>query len=214
MIGLIQRILIDHIEEAYGEETLAAIRQRAGLKTLGRRIDTDYADADTLALFAAAGEHLGLDHEAMMTRYADLFIRWTRVHYPMFFSLAESAREFLGRQPRIHATLGAGLRDETLKARVNDKFRVVDEDDATLTVEYRSDNGLCSLYRALFLRVLEEYGETGELIEARCRRRGDDCCRFVMHFETAPARSSVSAEAGAPLEAELKKVPVTREAGE
>ncbi|WP_158025871.1 hypothetical protein [Salinicola socius] len=46
-----------------------------------------------------------------MTLYADLFIDWTRRHDPMFFSMADSAQAFLGRQPAIHASLGAGIRD-------------------------------------------------------------------------------------------------------
>ena len=182
MIGLIQRVLIDHVEANYGETAVQVIAERAGVPSPGRRIDTDYDDADTLAFFAAVGDYLELDHEALMALYADLFIQWTRRHYPMFFSMAESAQALLGRQPAIHASLGAGVRDPKLRSRVNDKFRIVEQSASWLVVEYRSPNGLCSLYRAIFPRVLEVYGQAGELVETRCRHRGDDCCRFEMTF--------------------------------
>jgi len=187
MIGLIQRVLIDHIETTYGEAVLRVILERAGIADLGRRIDTDYADTDTLAFFAAASDYLQLDHDALMTFYADLFIKWTRQHYPMFFAMADSAQAFLGRQPAIHAYIGAGMRDPKLRNRVNDKFRLVEQDTSRLVVEYRSANGLCKLYRALFLRVLDEFGQSGELAETLCRHRGDECCRFEMQFETEGA---------------------------
>lgn len=58
MIGLIQRVLIDHIEAVHGEAAVRSIAEQAGVRPLGRRIDTDYADADTLAFFAAAGDYL------------------------------------------------------------------------------------------------------------------------------------------------------------
>ncbi|MGM8850937.1 heme NO-binding domain-containing protein [Salinicola halophyticus] len=192
MIGLIQRVLIDHVESHYGEAAVDRIAAQAGVSSPGRRIDTDYDDADTLAFFEAAGDYLELHHEALMTLYADLFINWTRRHYPMFFSMADSAQAFLGRQPAIHASLGAGIRDPDLRSRVNDKFRVVDQSEGALIVEYRSANGLCSLYRALFARVLAEYAQSGELAETRCRHRGDDCCRFEMTFATGPGSLSGS----------------------
>lgn len=183
MIGLIQRVLIDHIEAVHGEAAVRSIAEQAGVHSLGRRIDMDYADADTLAFFTAAGHYLQLDHDALMAFYADLFIKWTRLNYPMFFAMAESAQAFLGRQPAIHASLGAGIRDPQLRSRVNDKFQVVEQAPAWLVVEYRSANGLCTLYRALFWRLLEEYGQTGKLTETRCRHHGDECCRFEMEFE-------------------------------
>ncbi|WP_110657110.1 heme NO-binding domain-containing protein [Salinicola halimionae] len=182
MIGLIQRVLIDHLEIHHGKAAVESIAAQAGVLSLGRRIDTDYDDADTLAFFAAAGDYLELDFDALMTLYADLFIKWTRQHYPIFFSMADSAQAFLGRQPAIHASLGAGIRDPHLRDRVSDKFRVVEKSELKLIVDYRSANGLCTLYRALFLRVLEEYGQSGELVETRCQHRGDEACRFDMTF--------------------------------
>ncbi|MDH4574123.1 heme NO-binding domain-containing protein [Salinicola acroporae] len=187
MIGLIQRVLIDHIETRYGASVVDSIAAQAGLVSLGRRIDVDYDDADTLAFFAAAGDYLQLDHEALMALYADLFVKWTRRHYPMFFSMAESAQAFLTRQPAIHASIGAGIRDPELRGRVSDKFRIVEQAPSRLVVAYRSGNGLCSLYHALFSRILEEYAQTGTIVETQCRHRGDDGCRFEMTFGEAPA---------------------------
>ncbi|WIX31901.1 heme NO-binding domain-containing protein [Salinicola sp. JS01] len=187
MIGLIQRVLIDHIEATQGEAAMRQLAAAAGVEEPGRRIDTDYDDAECLRLFEAAGQVLGLDREALMALYADIFVKWTLVHYPMFFQMADSAQAFLARQPAIHASMGAGIRDAQLRARVNDKFRIVEQRAGRLVVEYRSDNGLCGLYRALFQRLLDHYEERGLCEEACCMHRGDTCCRFVMHFEERPA---------------------------
>ncbi|WP_110643348.1 hypothetical protein [Salinicola sp. CPA57] len=105
-----------------------------------------------------------------MTLYADLFIDWTRRHDPMFFSMADSAQAFLGRQPAIHASLGAGIRDPHLRSRVNDKLQVVEQGG----------------------RVLEEQAQSGELLETRCRHRSDECCRFEMTFATGSVSGALT----------------------
>ncbi|WP_110686333.1 heme NO-binding domain-containing protein [Salinicola aestuarinus] len=186
MIGLIQRVLIDRIEADHGEDAMASIAKQAGIDSPGRRIDTDYADIECLSLFEATQRYLSIDHEALMARYADWFIVWAKRHYPMFFTMADSAQSFLARQPCIHASLGASLHEPVARDRVSDKFHILQRGERSLTVDYRSANGLCALYRAIVARVLEEYQQSGTLSETLCRHRGDDRCRFVLHFDEAP----------------------------
>lgn len=45
MIGLIQRVLIDHVELHHGKAAVERIAAKAGVRSLARRIDTDYDDA-------------------------------------------------------------------------------------------------------------------------------------------------------------------------
>ena len=104
--------------------------------------------------------------------------------FPTFYQLAPNARDFLRRQPAIHGGLATALQDAEARSRVVDKFDLR-EDGPDLVVDYVSPNRLCGLYHALFERILDEYGETGDLSVEKCRKRGDDCCRFRLSFETA-----------------------------
>ncbi|WP_162628839.1 heme NO-binding domain-containing protein [Marinobacter bohaiensis] len=185
MIGLIQKVLLELVESEGGPEALAEVRAKAELAP-GQdfRIDTDYDDGQCLRLIRAAQSHFQLDEEALWALYADYFINISRRMFPMFYQVSGSARDFLKRQPAVHATLAAGLRDEDERDRVRDKFSVREQGDRLL-VTYGSPNRLCGLYEALFRRLLQEYGETGQFVVERCRKRGDAACRFCLQVEAA-----------------------------
>lgn len=184
MIGLIQRVLIQVIEDQGGDEALDAICQTVGLSERPDfRIDQDYDDDECLALIQATADHFQLSEETLFRLYADHFIRITRRQFPMFYDMSNSAREFLERQPRIHSTLAASLRDESSRARVRDKFDAWQEGEH-IHVLYRSSNRLCGLYEALFYRLLDEFGESGHLSVKACQKRGDAACEFCLGLES------------------------------
>lgn len=183
MIGLIQKVLMDLVRDQGGEQAVQAVCARAGVDpATGFRIDTDYADIECLALMEATGDYFGLDETTLYQRYADHFIVASRRLFPMFYQMSGSAREFLQRQPRVHATLASSLRNEESRERVRDKF-AVDEDGDALMVTYSSPNRLCGLYEALFQRLLAEYGETGTFEIKACQKQGADACRFCLRTE-------------------------------
>lgn len=183
MLGYIQYVLVNSVRELGGEEALVAVAQKAGLKALPSfRIDTDYDNAQCLALIKATGEHFGLDDKALYALYADCFIKASRQQFPLFYDMAESAYDFLRRQPRIHQTLASSVVDHSTKKAVASKFELLEE-QGRFWVNYRSDNALCGLYEALFYRLLEEYGETGRLEHRRCVHRGDELCQFELFFD-------------------------------
>lgn len=182
MIGYIQKVLVDIIRREGGDEALAAICQRAGIKgTPEFRIDRDYPDDECLRMIEETGAYFGLDEDQLYRLYADGFIRESRERFPMFYDMAGSAREFLERQPRVHTVLASGLRAEESRDRVRDKFGI-ERDGDNLLVTYRSPNRLCGLYEALFNRILEEFGDIGSMEILACQKRGADACRFCLRL--------------------------------
>lgn len=185
MIGLIQKILLELVEREGGAKALADVTRRAGLAEVPDfRIDTDYPDDECLRLIEATQAVFGLDEEALYRLYADAFIVESRRLFPMFYRMSPTARDFLERQPRVHDTLASSLRNEASRERVRDKFAIRREGE-DLVVTYGSPNRLCGLYEALFDRLLQEYGEAGELSVRTCQKRGDPVCTFCLRTETA-----------------------------
>lgn len=182
MIGLIQKVLMDLVQEQGGEDAVTAILHAVGLPQDHQfRMDSDYDDGQCLRLVEATAAYFKLDEATLYRLYADAFIRESRIRFPTFYQMAPNARDFLRRQPAVHAGLATALQDADARSRVVDKFAVRD-DGNDLLVDYISPNRLCALYRALFERVLDEYGEEGALAVECCRKRGDDCCRFRLTF--------------------------------
>ena len=182
MIGVIQRVLVDLVRERAGEGAATELLAAAGLPADFRfRIDHDYDDQQCLALFGVAGDRLQLAPAELFAAYAELFVRQSRVMFPAFYALAENSRDFLRRQPRIHNSFAAGLKDETARRTVNDKFSVTEEGDDLITT-YRSANGLCALYHALALQVVAGYGDSVVITDELCTSRGDDHCRMRLHW--------------------------------
>lgn len=182
MIGLIQKVLMDLVHDQGGDAAVTAVLRLAGVpEDRSFRMDTDYADEECLKLVEAAAQHFQLDESTLYELYADAFIRESRERFPTFYRMAPNARDFLRRQPAIHDGMATALQDAEARDRVVNKFSL-SEDDKDLVVDYTSPNRLCSLYQALFHRVLQEYGDTGDITVEQCRKRGDACCRFRLAF--------------------------------
>jgi len=183
MIGLIQKVLMDMVEDLGGSETAVALKRRVGLADdFVFRIDTDYDDAQMQALLAAACELLQVDADAAFALYAKYFLRAALELFPAFFRMSDSARAFLARQPAIHNIMASGLRDPERRQIINDKFWVMDQPGRPLEVNYRSDNQWCPLFLALAREVAAHYGETVAIEVAQCRKRGAAQCSFHLEF--------------------------------
>lgn len=182
MVGYIQYVLVNTIRHLGGDAALDAVAARLGLAQLPEfRIDSDYDNAQCLAMIEATGAHFGLDRPALFRLYADQFIVASRRQFPFFYDMAESAEDFLRRQPRIHKTLASSIQDKGTRERVTQKFELL-EGSVPMRVRYYSPNKLCGLYEALFYRLLDEYGQSGHLSHDRCQHRGDSYCEFSLYF--------------------------------
>jgi hypothetical protein len=165
MVGLIQKVLLDLVQECNGPDAVVAVREAAGVPPKREfRIGVNYDDAECRRLFDAAQRHLGLDDGAFWGRYADAFFVDALGRWPVWFEMSGNAREFLERQPVIHNCFASGLREQAERRVVSDKFRVAEGDPHELVVTYRSPNRLSALYVALARRVLKHYGEEAAVV--------------------------------------------------
>ncbi|XTI71698.1 heme NO-binding domain-containing protein [Acidithiobacillus sp. AC3] len=183
MIGLIQKVLLDMVQQLGGDEALAEVKRRTGLAAdFQYRLDTDYDNEEVGELLKNACLVLGVDQEAAFRAYAQFFLAETLTRFPTFFRLSADAREFLARQPAIHNMLASGLRDTAKRDAVNDKFAVEDGPEGKLLVYYRSPNRFCGLYFALAEEVAKHYGQQVQIDVLQCRKRGDAECAFQLQF--------------------------------
>lgn len=184
MIGVIQKVLLLLLEEQGGPELRDRVLARAGLPVTTRfRINADYPDQDLLDLLAASQSETGLSRAELMERYAVHFIRYAEGLFPQLFRISSGVRDFLLRQPVIHASFAAGLRGAQAQQAVVDKFAVNDLEDGSLEVTYRSQNRLCDLYAALAGALASRYGETVQVEILQCARScGSEACRLRTYW--------------------------------
>lgn len=185
MVGLIQKVLFDLIDEVAGPAALAEVRRLAGIPDDRRfRLDTVYPDDEWQRLLAAAGTVLGKSQDELEVAYASFFGRDSLRRWPVWFEMSANARQFLERQQTIHNTFATGMRDAGARSGIRDKFRLEGRPHELVT-HYRSPNQLCGLYKALAQWVLDHYREQATIEETRCTKRGDTECEIHIRWPGA-----------------------------
>jgi len=183
MIGIIQKILLELLEEAGGDTLKHAVLDRAGVdRNASFRIDQSYSDAEFMRLLQASAEETGMNEEEISGLYARTFLTKAQELFPRFFQMATSSEDFLMRQATIHAVMASGLRASEDRKQVNDKFTAQRIEPGLVRVDYRSKNQLCALYRALAHEVAGLYDETVDITCEQCVKRGDECCSFLLNW--------------------------------
>jgi heme-NO-binding protein len=196
VIGWIPRVLTGFLDEVGGPEARRAILAEAGLdpEAAGFRMDTDLPDPACRRIVEAACARLGVTEARAFALFAPHFLAAARATFPGFFRGAAGTRDFLLRQPAIHNSLAAGLRDPQRRA-VADKFRV----EATprgVRVFYGSPNRLAALYVAI---ARELAGGFGEALDLRFEAGGpeDAACTILVEVRPASAADRPGAEPAA-----------------
>lgn len=185
MVGLIQKLLFDLVEQVGGPGAVAEVRLRAGLPEDRRyRLDTVYPDDEWQRLLAAAGAVLGKSQDELERAYADFFGRDALRRWPVWFEMSANARQFLERQQTIHNTFATGVRDAGARSGIRDKFRL-ELLEREIVAHYRSPNQLCGLYKALARWVLAHYREHATIEETMCTRHGDAECEIHIRWPEA-----------------------------
>lgn len=199
MIGWVPRVLVGFLDEVGGVEARRAILADAGLDPDAAqfRLDTDVPDPACRRIIEAACARLGVTEAQAFALFAPYFLAAARAAFPGFFRGVAGARDFLLRQPAIHNSLAAGLRDPQRRA-VADKFRV-EAVPRGVRVHYNSPNRLAALYAAVAHELARGFGETARV---RFEAGGPDDARCTMLVELAPADAdrADADRAGAPTE--------------
>lgn len=186
MIGIIQRILLDLLEDTGGETLRHAVMDRADVpRDRDYRIDQNYPDDECLRLIQGAVAETGLSEDVLNEKYAQAFLAEARNLFPEFFKMSSSSEEFLLRQATIHGVISSGLKKPEERQKVKDKFSARRIRPGFVEITYRSPNQLCGLFRALAHEVAGLYGETLTVECADCMKRGDEACRFELHWDSA-----------------------------
>jgi hypothetical protein len=188
MMGLIQKVLLDLVEERGGPAAVSEVRDRAGVAP-GHvfRLGENYPDDEWRRLLGAACDLLGLTEEELVEIYADVFCRDAVRRFSKWFEMSKSSREFLERQVTIHNVFAAGVRDPEARKVIVDKFWIEEREEGIVT-HYRSPNRLCGMYRALARWIIRHYGEEATIEETRCMRRGDEECEIHVAWQTEGRR--------------------------
>jgi len=192
MIGLIQKVLFDLVEEKAGLEALAEVKRSAGVP-LERifRLGEVYSDTEWQNLLSATCRVLRANEEQVMELYADEFGRDALARFSKWFEISANSREFLERQITIHNVFASGVRDPGSRKAVVDKFRIETFDDKIVT-HYRSPNKLCSLYRALARWMFKYYGDEAVIEEIKCMHRGDEECEIHVIWKNLKQRTNAA----------------------
>ena len=185
MIGIIQKVLLDLLEEPGGKPLLGAVLKRAEVpEDVTYRIDQNYSDDEFHRLLKASSDETGLSEDELSALYAKAFLKRARDLFPRFFDMSSSSEEFLLRQATIHAVMASGLKTQEDRKAVTDKFSAEQIRPGFVRVNYRSANKLCALYKALAHEVAALYGEKLQISCERCMKRGDAECCFAINWQT------------------------------
>ena len=182
MVGLVQKLLLDLVDSSAGAEAVCEVRRRADVpQDKEFHINEVYDNAEWRRLFAATCDVLNLTQAQAEEAYADFFYKDTQARWPMWFEMANNAREFLLRQPKIHNGFATSQQDATARSAIDDKFEV-QELEAELVVHYKSPNQLCGLYMALARRIIKHFGNSAVVEEARCAKNGASECEIHIRW--------------------------------
>ena len=182
MVGLIQKLLFDMIESSAGPHAAREVRRRAEVpQDKEFHINEVYDDEEWQRIFAATCDVLNVTQEQAEETYADFFYKDGLTRWPIWFSMAKNAREFLLRQPKIHNGFATSQQDAALRAAIDDKFEV-EECNGEIVVHYKSPNQLCGLYMALARCIINHYGDNAVVDEARCTKNGASECEIHVRW--------------------------------
>jgi hypothetical protein len=134
-----------------------------------------YPDERLVDLIGRAAEAAGREADEVVHDFGVFTgaTTFTRL-YPAFFAIAPSARDFLLTvETRIHELVRA-----TIPNARPPQLHVSELDDDGVVIDYTSPRRLCVLLRGLAQGTARHYGETAQIEEVTCMRRGDPACRF------------------------------------
>ena len=182
MLGLIQKIVIEMLEEKIGVEETQQLKVRAGLPSdRVFRINQAYCDEEWQRLLAEVCNTLNVTQDQALDVYTEYFFKDAMARWPIWFQISKSAKEFLVKQIDIHNQFASSAQQEEERKKVRDKFSLVEEDNRIITY-YRSPNRLCSLYKMLATWIMNYYGDVAEITEITCQKNGDEQCEIHMNW--------------------------------
>jgi Haem-NO-binding len=143
-------------------------------------LSESYPDERFNALVERACRVTGLERDALLHDFGVYTATTTFARlYPALFAMSQSARAFLLTVERpIHE-----LARTVLPTARPPELAVSELDEGALSIVYNSPRRMCALLRGLVQGTALHYGETIDIQEHTCMRRGDQACTFEIRFD-------------------------------
>lgn len=182
MIGVINSLLFDYVEDRHGAQKLTDLKAHLALPAdYSFRLDTYYGDDDWQDVYAKTITFVGGEREALEWDFGYFCGFALAKQFPTFVKGCTCARDLIVRQPKIHNAIGNSITDPSKRQIINQKF-TLEERDGKIVMHYVSPNHLCTFYRSLATWAGEQFGETLTIHEPRCLKNGDGECEIHLQY--------------------------------
>jgi hypothetical protein len=135
MYGLVNKAVVDLVCSKFGEDTWTKIKQKADVD-IDVFVSMDgYPDDITYRLVGAASEVLGITPEQVLEAFGEYWVLYTASegYGPLLNASGDTLKEFLMNLDALHARVAL-----TMPALKPPRFRLVEVDPSTMTLEYHS----------------------------------------------------------------------------
>ncbi len=169
MMGIINNLVLALMEK---EGKKDEVMKKLGLE---KEYDAEvaYPEEEFQRLVGECCKVLNIDSDTFQEKFAEFVIPILREKFPGYFEV-KSAKEFIVQIPTIH-----GL---ATTAGTAPKLMVVKNTDKEIHMIYSSPNKLCTMAKALLRKVVELYGESAQVKEKECMKKGDDYCKIIIEW--------------------------------
>jgi hypothetical protein len=178
MIGLINHLLFEYVDQKWGHDVSDQIKAKVSLP-----VDTQfhmnkfYQEDEWQRIFQSAVELTGVEAETFEWDFGQFCGQALPGQFQGFMKGITSTRDMLVRQPKIHNTISMSLSDTEDRNKVNSKFSLEQHPDRTI-MHYASPNGMCTFYRSLASWMGDYFSENIEVTECKCTKHGDEACEI------------------------------------
>ncbi|MGH2711707.1 MAG: heme NO-binding domain-containing protein [Actinomycetota bacterium] len=183
MKGIVFNLLEQVVTDQHGEDAWDQILEAAGQEGAYTAVGS-YPDEQFMALVGAAVELLRVEPDDLVRWFGKRSIPLLASRYPAFFEGHTSTRSFV-------LTLNDVIHPEVRKLFPGADVPTFDfrtPDENTVELAYVSSRKLCSFAEGLVEGAAGSFGETVEINQTECMKRGDARCVLVCAF--APARKA------------------------
>lgn len=177
MKGVVFNLLEQVVSAEAGEETWDDILDAAGSSGAYTAVGT-YELEDFMGLVGATSEKVGKPPDETVRWFGRQALPLLAQLYPVFFEAHTSTVPFL-------LTLNDVIHPEVRKlfpGAYAPEFDFANADGNHLELGYSSYRNMCGFAEGLIEGAADHYGESVEITQSSCTRRGDEKCVFVCSF--------------------------------
>ena len=180
MKGIVFNLLEQAVTDKYGEDTWDSLIDAAGVDGSYTAVGS-YPHEEIFAIVKAASDALGADADDLVRWFGRAALPQLAERYPVFFEGHDSTRAFL-------LTLNDVIHPEVRKlfpGAYAPSFEFDTSEAGVLSMSYRSHRNLCSFAEGLIDGAADRFGETAQIEQPSCSKRGDEDCILKIRFAKA-----------------------------